>query len=102
MDIAVIIGEIAFISRSKIMDGIVDAAKKNGDNVILFTSEGFIFHHLKDYSEGEYNVFTLPALENYDGVIIDLDSIQNDKALIDVGEYKKNCEITIIFNISTF
>ena len=61
MDIAVIIGEIAFISRSKIMDGIVDAAKKNGDNVILFTSEGFIFHHLKDYSEGEYNVFTLPA-----------------------------------------
>ena len=48
MDIAVIIGEIAFISRSKIMDGIVDAAKKNGDNVILFTSEGFIFHHLKD------------------------------------------------------
>ncbi|MCI7527624.1 MAG: hypothetical protein MSA65_04905 [Mollicutes bacterium] len=28
--------------------------------------------------------------------------IQDDKALIDVGEYKKNCEITIIFNISTF
>ena len=70
MDIAVIIGEIAFVSRSKIMDGIVDAAKKNGDNIILFTCEGFIFHHLKDYSDGEYNIFTLPTFENFDGIII--------------------------------
>ena len=99
MDIAVIIGEIAFISRSKIMDGIVDAAKKNGDNVILFTSEGFIFHHLKDYSEGEYNVFTLPALENYDGVILDLDSIQNDKIREYLYDNVKNSNVpTVSFN----
>lgn len=79
MEIAVIIGEIAYISRSRIMDGIVDAAKKDGANVILFTCEGFIFHNLKEFSAGEYNIFNLPTFENYDGVIIDPDSIENKK-----------------------
>lgn len=79
MNIAVIIGEIAYISRAKIMEGLLAAAKANGDNVVLFTSEGFIFHHLKDYSAGEYTIFTLPALETYDGVMIDLGSIQNEE-----------------------
>lgn len=79
MNIAVIIGEIAYVSRSRIMNGIVDSAQKDGSNVILFTCEGFIYHYMKEFSEGEYNIFTLPALENYDGVIIDLDSIENKK-----------------------
>lgn len=79
MDIAVIIGEVAYISRSRIMDGIVDAARKDGSNVILFTCEGFFFHHMKNFSAGEYNIFRLPFLENYDGVIIELDSIENPK-----------------------
>lgn len=61
------------------MEGIVATAKTNGDNVVLFTSEGFIFHHLKDYSAGEYKIFTLPTLETYDGVIVDLTSIQNEE-----------------------
>lgn len=99
MDIAVIIGEIAFVSRSKIMDGIVDAAKKNGDNIILFTCEGFIFHHLKDYSDGEYNIFTLPTFENFDGIIIDLDSIQNEKMREYLYDNIKNSNVpTVSFN----
>ena len=99
MDIAVIIGEIAFISRYKIMDGIVDAAKKNGDNIILFTCEGFIFHHLKDYSDGEYNIFTLPTFENFDGIIIDLDSIQNEKMREYLYDNIKNSNVpTVSFN----
>lgn len=79
MDIAVIIGEVAFISRERIINGIVDEAKKNGDNIVLFTCEGFLYHHLKEYSHGEYNIFQLPAIENFDGVIVDLDSIENKK-----------------------
>lgn len=99
MDIAVIIGEIAFVSRYKIMDGIVDAAKKNGDNIILFTCEGFIFHHLKDYSDGEYNIFTLPTFENFDGIIIDLDSIQNEKMREYLYDNIKNSNVpTVSFN----
>lgn len=77
MNIAVIIGEIAYISRERIIDGIVDSARKDGSNVILFTCEGFLYHDLKEYSQGEYNIFKLPEFDNYDGIIIDLDSIQN-------------------------
>jgi len=79
MKIAVIIGEVAYISRSRIMDGIVDSAKKDNVNVVLFTCEGFLFHELKDYSAGEYNIFNLPALETFDGIIVELDSVQNQK-----------------------
>lgn len=79
MNIAVIFGEVAYISRSGIMKGIVDAAKADGSNVVLFTCEGFLYHHLKDYSQGEYNVFSLPSLEMYDGVIVDIESILNEK-----------------------
>lgn len=86
MDIAVIIGEIAYISRERIIDGIVDTAKKDGSNVILFTCEGFLYHDLPEYSNGEYSIFTLPDFENYDGIIVDFDSIQN----IEVREYIVN------------
>lgn len=79
MNIAVIIGEIAYISRERIIDGIVDSARKDGSNVILFTCEGFLYHDLKEYSQGEYNIFKLPEFDNYDGIIIDLDSIQNEE-----------------------
>jgi len=77
MNIAVLFGEIAYISRSRIIDGILECAKKDNSNVVLFTCEGFLFHDLKSYVAGEYEIFKLPAFENYDGVIIDIDSIQN-------------------------
>ena len=80
MNIAVIIGEIAYISRSGIMNGIVDAAKKDNSNIILFTCEGFIYHYLKEFSTGEYNIFNLPVLESFDGIIIDLESIDNNES----------------------
>ncbi|MCQ2465510.1 MAG: GGDEF domain-containing protein [Oscillospiraceae bacterium] len=79
MDIAVIIGEVAYISRERILDGIIDAARDDGANIILFTSEGFLFHEMKEFSSGEYNIYKLPFIENYDGVIIELDSISNPK-----------------------
>jgi len=77
MNIAVLFGEIAYISRSNIIDGILDSAKKDNSNVTLFTCEGFLFHELKSYITGEYTIFRLPAFENFDGVIIDINSIQD-------------------------
>lgn len=96
MNIAVIMGEIAYISRSKIMKGIVDAAKKDDSNIILFTCEGFIFHHLEEFSAGEYNIFNLPVLESYDGVIIDLESIENNQTKDYLYNYIKNSNIPCV------
>lgn len=79
MNITVLFGEVAYISRSRIIDGILESARKDHANVILFTCEGFLFHDLEKYIAGEYTIFNLPAFENYDGVIVDLDSIQNEK-----------------------
>ncbi len=78
MNIAVVFGEIGFISRYIIIDGIRAAAKKHNANVMLFTCEGFLFEHLEDYIHGEYNIFNLPSFDNYDGVIVDYTSIQDE------------------------
>jgi len=75
MNIAVIIGEVAYISRERIIDGIVDAAAKDGSDVVLFTSEGFLFQDMKEFIDGEYNIYRLPFIENYDGVIFEPESI---------------------------
>lgn len=96
MNIAVIIGEIAYISRSEIMNGIVDAAKKDNSNIILFTCEGFIYHYLEEFSAGEYNIFNLPVLENYDGIIIDLDSIDNRQIKNYLYNYIKKSSIPCV------
>ncbi len=96
MNIAVIIGEIAYISRSGIMNGIVDAAKKDNSNIILFTCEGFIYHYLKEFSTGEYNIFNLPVLESFDGIIIDLESIDNNESKEYLYNYIKKSSIPCV------
>lgn len=81
MNILLLLGEIAYISRNNAIRGIVDEAKKEGNNVFLFTCEGFVFHSLEDYSAGEYEIFKLPYFESYDGVIVDFNSIHDDKTI---------------------
>lgn len=79
MNIAVLFGEIGFISRYKIIEGIRDWAEQDNANIVLYTCEGFLYEELEDYIAGEYNIFSLPELSNYDGVIVDLDSIQDEE-----------------------
>jgi len=81
MNILLLLGEIAYISRNNALKGVVDEAKKEGNNVFLFTCEGFVFHSLKDYSAGEYEIFKLPYFESYDGVIVDFNSIHDEKTI---------------------
>lgn len=75
MNIALIIGEVGFISRRKIIEGIVHNTQKEHINTFLFTSEGWHVGENNDYSEGEFNIYNLPELSEYDGVIVDIDSI---------------------------
>ncbi len=77
MNIAVLFGEIGYISRFRIIEGIRSQAVKDGCNIVLFTCEGFFFHDLEEYIMGEYNIFSLPDFDMFDGIIVDIDSIQN-------------------------
>lgn len=80
MDIAVIIGEVGFISHKDVIDGILDKAFKADVNVFLFTCEGWRYSENVSYAKGEYNIFNLPNMKNYDGVIVDFGTIYDDEA----------------------
>ncbi len=77
MNIAVLIGEIAFVSENKFIEGLLEAAKMNEANLVLYTCEGVLYEELSEYIAGEYNIFSLINLSEYDGIIVDLDSIRN-------------------------
>lgn len=79
MDILVLFGEIAYISSRAALQGIVEGARADGNNIFLFTCEGFLFHDLPKYSKGEYEIFRLPDLNNYSGVIVNYNSIRNEE-----------------------
>ncbi|MDD6155661.1 MAG: GGDEF domain-containing protein [Lachnospiraceae bacterium] len=79
MDIVLLFGEVGFVSHKKILDGIVEAAEKDGHNLFLFTCEGWRYQEYSQYHAGEYRIFGLPELEKYDGIIVDFDTIHEPK-----------------------
>lgn len=79
MDILVLFGEIAYISSGTMLQGIMEGAQRDGNNVYLFTCEGFLFHDLPAYSRGEYEIFKLPDLNRYSGIIVNYNSIRNEE-----------------------
>lgn len=80
MNIAVLFGEVGYISHKIMMDGITALAYRRKANVFLFTCEGWRYSGDSVYEEGEYNIYNLPDLSSFDGVIVDLDSIHDAKA----------------------
>ena len=96
MDIAVMFGEIGYISHKNMMDGILALAVKRGVNVFLFTTEGWKNCRNTYFEEGEYNIYNLPDLNRFDGLIIDLDSIRNDKARNSLIQRVKNSNIPCV------
>lgn len=96
MNLAVLFGEIGFISRYKVIEGIRAHAAQDRANVVLYTSEGFLYEELEDYIKGEYAIYSLPALDQYDGVIVDLDSIQNQQVADSVREKIEKANIPCV------
>lgn len=80
MDIALLMGEVAFVTYKKMIDGIVEQARKEDVNVFLFTCEGFRYDQNTAYVRGEYNIFNLPDLSRFAGVIVDMVTIHDDEA----------------------
>ncbi len=79
MKIAVLIGNISFDSQKRMINGILDKALIDRTNVCVFVSEGGHNEHHSDYSDGEYNIYTLPDFTKYDGVIMYSDTIHDPK-----------------------
>ena len=77
MEIAVLLGGVGFDSQKRTISGILDHALPEGDNVYIFTCDGWNYVSRFRYEEGEYNIYQLPDFAQYDGVIINSDTIHD-------------------------
>lgn len=100
MNIAVIIGEVGFISRKNIIEGMLGQSNKKNINIFLFTCEGWKYSENQEYGEGEFNIYNLPDFSNYDGAIVDIDSIHDQKTRKSILNRLKNTNIpTVSINL---
>ncbi|MDD6811208.1 MAG: GGDEF domain-containing protein [Lachnospiraceae bacterium] len=79
MNIAVLLGGVGFDSQKRTIQGILDNALPKGDNVYIFTCDGWNYESRFKYEEGEYNIYQLPDFTQYEGVIINADTIHDLK-----------------------
>lgn len=76
MEIAILMGGLQFDSQQEIVKSIWRQAREDGNNIYIFLCD----IGLKAlYNEGEFNIFNLPDLKRYDGIIFLEDTIQNMK-----------------------
>lgn len=89
MKIAVLLGGIGFDSQQKTINGILDKALADNSDVYIFTCEGWQYRKRSGYEEGEYNIYSLPDFTQYDGVIINADTIHDLDTIQDFVEQIK-------------
>lgn len=80
MKIAVLIGGILYDSQKSLLEGIMDYAKEEGVNVFVFTCGGDVYT-INDHNLGEFQIYNLPDLNAYDGVIVAPNTIQNESVV---------------------
>ena len=79
MDIAVLMGGVGFDTQKRMISGILDSALPEGTNVYIFTCDGWYYTSRYKYENGEYNIYNLPDFTQYDGVIVNLETIHDVK-----------------------
>lgn len=77
MRIAVLLGGIAYESQMLLLSGITEYASKNNIDIFVFTCNGDNYRHT-EYGIGEFQIYGLPVLEEYDGIIIAQNTIQDE------------------------
>lgn len=64
-------------------------------NLYIFNSSGNWSHDGK-YNEGEYNIFCLPDLSEFDGIILDLTNVEAESVIEGVVERAKQAGVPVI------
>ncbi len=80
MKIAVLIAGMRFDSQRRIINGIMEKAALDGTDVYIFTRDAWTYS-TSYYNKGEAAIFRLPDFQDYDGVILHGDTI-NDKEIM--------------------
>ncbi len=95
MKIAVFAGGIIYDSQKSLIYGIKDYALSNGCDVFVFTCGGDIYS-VSDHNRGEFQIYSLPDIHDYDGIIVAPDTIQNEQVVVAIGELIKKAGIPSI------
>lgn len=96
MNIAVLLGGVGFDSQKRTINGILDHALPEGDNVYIFTCDGWNYASRFKYEEGEYNIYQLPDFTQYDGVIINEDTIHDLEITKDLVQRIKQAKVPCV------
>ena len=96
MNIAVLLGGVGFDSQKRTINGILDHALPEGDNVYIFTCDGWNYVERFKYEEGEYNIFRLPDFTQYDGVIMNSDTIHDLKVTENIVDRIKKAKVPCV------
>lgn len=95
MNIAVLLGGLLYDSQKSLLEGITDYAKERGINIFVFTCGGDIYT-VNDHNKGEFQIYSLPKLDIYDGVIIAPNTIQNARVVGELTEKLERVPVPVI------
>lgn len=87
MKIAVLLGGVSFDSQRRTIDGILDKALLDRANVYIFVCESWKHELPNQYEKGGNDIYGLPDFEQYDGVILNSDTI-HEEAIVEQIENK--------------
>ncbi len=83
MKIAVIMGGIRFDSQKRILNGIIEKAKKDQTDVYVFSCDAWSYSTTQ-FITGEMEIYKLPDYRSYDGVIIHGDTLYNAETIANI------------------
>lgn len=78
MKIAVLIGGIAYEIQKLLLEGIMKYAEEKKISIDVFTCNGDNYKQ-SEYGIGEFQIYSLPDLTRYDGIIFARNTIQNEQ-----------------------
>jgi len=79
------------------VDGIMGKARILGEDVCLYHYNCYgNWSHDVRYNQGEYNIFTLPDLSKFDGVVLDCNNITDEKQLNRLIELVKKSGVPVV------
>ncbi len=78
MKIAVLIGGIAYEIQKRLLEGIMKYARIKQISIHVFTCNGDLYKQ-SEFGMGEFQIYHLPDLTRYDGIIFARDTIQSEQ-----------------------
>ncbi|MCM1104486.1 MAG: GGDEF domain-containing protein [Clostridium sp.] len=96
MEIAVLLGGAGFDSQKRTINGVLDGAIPDGGNVYIFAGEGWSYEEQSAYETGEYHIYRLVDFSNYDGVLVNLDTIHDSGAVDGIMQGVRNAGVPCV------